>query len=135
MTEHDLSDFRCLRCGNCCRKHGTVRLNDAESRRIADYLNISIYDFTDRYTALLPDRSALTIAELKNGDCIFYDSKANGCRIQPVKPKQCRDFPYFWRFPGWEKTCAGVADLQKRRRDAIVNNKDVMEKSPSKKTE
>ena len=29
---------------------------------------------------------------MPNGDCVFYDK---GCKIYPVRPTQCRTFP-FW---------------------------------------
>lgn len=30
------------------------------------------------------------------------------CRIQEVKPVQCRGFPNTWNFPGWEKECQAI---------------------------
>ena len=35
-------------------------------------------------------------------DCALTE---NGCRINPVKPRQCRDFPNKWNFPGWRELC------------------------------
>jgi hypothetical protein len=32
----------------------------------------------------------------------------NECRIQPVKPVQCRGFPNEWRFPGWREMCEAI---------------------------
>ena len=108
------ADFECKRCGKCCRKHGTVRLNGAEVNAIADFLNMDVPAFTDHYTDLLPDRSGLTLTEFENGDCIFFREDA-GCLINPVKPKQCRDFPYYWNFPGWEEVCEGGKAMMKKR--------------------
>ncbi len=36
-------------------------------------------------------------------NAFFLDE--NDCAVQPVKPKQCRDFPNLWNFPGFEKVC------------------------------
>ncbi|NBT90581.1 MAG: YkgJ family cysteine cluster protein, partial [Verrucomicrobia bacterium] len=38
-----------------------------------------------------------------DGACIFLEGQ--DCRIQPVKPQQCRDFPNAWNFPGWRDIC------------------------------
>lgn len=112
--EEQFADFECKRCGKCCRKHGTVRLNEVEVNAIADFLNMEVSVFTNLYTDLLPDRSGLTLTEFENGDCIFFREGA-GCLINPVKPKQCRDFPYYWNFPGWEEVCEGGKAMKKKR--------------------
>ncbi len=113
MTEEIFPDFKCLRCGSCCRRHGIVRLTETEVRQIADFLNMTEYQFTEKYTDLLPNRSALTLTELENGDCIFF-SQDSGCRINDVKPKQCRDFPYRWRFANWENECEGAKAMNRK---------------------
>ncbi len=110
MTEEAIQKFKCLRCGNCCRRHGIVRLSETEVRQIADFLSMEVYGFTNEYTELLPDRSALTLTEFENGDCIFF-REDSGCMINSVKPKQCRDFPFYWRFDNWENECAGAKEL------------------------
>jgi hypothetical protein len=48
----------------------------------------------------------LALMDKPNGECIFLDGDL--CRIQPVKPQQCRDFPNLWNFPGFEKSCQSV---------------------------
>lgn len=59
----------------------------------------------------MPDRRGLTLIEKPDGSCIFLeDGEPCGCRINPVKPKQCDGFPSRWSFPGWEAECgAGQA--------------------------
>jgi hypothetical protein len=44
------------------------------------------------------------LLDQSDGSCSFLDSGGN-CRIQPVKPHQCSDFPNPWNFPGFEKLC------------------------------
>ena len=97
--------FHCLRCGNCCRWPGYVRIAEAETEEIARFLNLGTTEFTTRYTVLMADRTGLSLIENTAGHCIFFDESA-GCRIQPVKPRQCREFPTGWNFPGWERECA-----------------------------
>ncbi len=99
--------YECQRCTACCRWPGCVRVNDAEITAMAAFLGMSERDFIERYTRLAADRRGLVLTEKENGECIFLDGR--DCSIQPVKPKQCRDFPNGWNFPGWEKECQAIA--------------------------
>ena len=67
------------------------------------FLKTSEHDFIQRSTRLNAQRNGLSLAEKTNGECIFLDG--NNCRINAVKPQQCRDFPNLWNFPGFEKIC------------------------------
>lgn len=101
--------FQCVQCGACCRWEGPVRLTDEEIDRIAAFLNLTSARFLDEFVVLAPDRRCLSLSEQKNGACVFYDCETKKCRINPVKPKQCRDFPLRWNFPGWERLCGACA--------------------------
>lgn len=87
--------LECFRCGVCCTKYQAT-LNSVESRRIADYLELPLEVFLDRFTdhrwIVGPD----SLLCHKHGACVFlgYDpnSKLNNCRIHPVKPQVCRDW-------------------------------------------
>ncbi len=105
-----LADFKCARCGNCCKWHGLVRLKDAEIDAIAEFLQMDVNDFLEQYTILAPDRRSLSLTERENGECCFYDSENSLCIIQAVKPQQCIDFPQRWNFKGWENECKGAAN-------------------------
>lgn len=107
-----LRNFRCLRCGACCRWPGYVRVTAGETEQAAAFLHLDIYDFTREYTLLLPDRTGLSLVEKPDGSCVFYDAGNRACRIEKVKPKQCRDFPFRWNFPGWDELCAGGRALK-----------------------
>ena len=39
-------------------------------------------------------------------ECVFLEGE--DCAVQLVKPKQCRDFPNLWNFPGFEKICKAI---------------------------
>ena len=101
-------EFRCVRCGACCRWEGPVRVTEAEVDAIAAYLNIPVKDSLRDHTVLTADRRSLSLKEKTDGSCCYYDEKTRLCRIQDVKPAQCRNFPCRWNFPGWEKLCAGA---------------------------
>jgi Fe-S-cluster containining protein len=98
--------FDCQRCANCCRWPGDVIIDDAEVDAIARFLGISVREFVHSHTRLRANRAGLSLDEKPNGECIFLDGI--DCRIQPVKPRQCREFPNKWRFPGWREKCEAI---------------------------
>lgn len=83
--------FECTQCGVCCTgAPGYVWLTRAECDELAEFLGLSGDEFVRRYVRLVGRRRSLV--EEPNGDCIFYD---DGCTVYPVRPGQCRTFP-FW---------------------------------------
>ncbi len=84
----------CKQCGECCKWGGYVHLTDSDMKRISSFLLLDERDFTDKYTCLTDNRCGLSLTENSDGTCVFLtDDK---CTIYPVRPKQCRDFPYSW---------------------------------------
>jgi Fe-S-cluster containining protein len=99
--------YECVRCTECCRWPGQVKLGEGEIARLAAFLGVSEYDFIQRYTRLSADRSGLALQDKPGGsECIFLEGR--DCTVQPVKPQQCRDFPNGWNFPGFERICRAV---------------------------
>ena len=109
-------EFVCLRCGNCCRWPGYVRITLAEADAIAAFLQIDSNEFIDRFTRLTADRSGLSLLENPDGSCPYLLETPEGpaCRLQSVKPRQCCDFPLKWNFPGWENECAAGRAMQQK---------------------
>lgn len=95
--------YECVRCGNCCRWPGPVRVTEAEIARIARFLEMSPEKFGERYTRLVDNRFALSLTEKADGSCALLEG--NDCLIHEVKPRQCRDFPNEWNFEGFEELC------------------------------
>lgn len=95
----------CTGCGNCCRVKGYVRLKPGEAEAIAGALDMALYDFTAEHTRVTDDRRTLSLTEQHDGSCVFLDG--DHCTINDVKPRQCLDFPYAWRFDGWGDICEG----------------------------
>jgi Fe-S-cluster containining protein len=99
--------FGCTRCGNCCTgAPGFVWVNDAEVAAIAAYRGEPVQEVTARFTRRVDGQRSLR--ERANGDCVFYDRR-QGCTIYPVRPRQCRTWP-FWDSnlatpADWERTC------------------------------
>ena len=87
--------FACTRCGQCCTgAPGSVRVSAAEAEAIARQVGLPLEEFLERCTRWLED-GALSLVEKPNLECVFWD-REQGCTIYPVRPKQCRTWP-FWR--------------------------------------
>jgi len=83
-----------------------VRLDDGEIARISAFLKIPEVEFIQQHTRLTQDRRGLALQDKPNGECAFLNG--SDCAIQPVKPRQCREFPNLWNFPGFEQTCRAL---------------------------
>jgi Fe-S-cluster containining protein len=99
--------FRCTRCGHCCTgEAGFVWVNEAELQQIAEYRGEPEAEARQLYAR--PTPRGWTLREQANGDCVFFD-RQHGCGIYPVRPRQCRSWP-FWESNvetpvAWAKTC------------------------------
>ena len=71
---------------------------------MAQYLELSEEDFIGRHAKLHPSRSGLMLKSHPDGTGIFFEG-SNTSRIEPVKTKQCRDFPNGWNFPERREHC------------------------------
>lgn len=101
--------YECQRCTACCRWPGLVSFTDEESTAMAAHLGVTEHDFIQRFTRVNPSRTGLALLEQPDGACVFLDG--DDCRVQPVKPQQCRDFPNLWNFPGFEEKCRALPRL------------------------
>lgn len=102
--------FACQMCGDCCRGYGGTYVTESDIQAIADYLHEDPKRFKSKYCQLSGSRYVL--AQADNGYCIFWDKL---CRIHPVKPRMCRNWPYLsavladianWRVMG--NSCPGI---------------------------
>lgn len=109
--------FKCTECGKCCTgSPGYVWVNEAEIAAMAEFLNISIEAFSRKYLRQKNNRYALIEKKSQgNFDCIFLKDKK--CSIYPVRPAQCRKFPWWkenlnseesWKLAAQE--CEGIND-------------------------
>ena len=95
--------YECTRCGACCRWAGDVCIEEDEVREISRFLRMGDPAFIDASSRLSPNRRGLSLRDAEDGACMMLAE--GGCRINPVKPRQCRDFPNKWNFPGWRDLC------------------------------
>ena len=133
--------FTCTQCGNCCTgPPGYVWFNDDEAREIADYLKIDTQTFHQRYAHKINGRWSLNEQDTPHGyDCVFLKRDEQGkslCGIYPVRPTQCRTWP-FWpeninRPADWRrvaKNCPGIDHGKLYTLDQITITRD---SNPSK---
>jgi Fe-S-cluster containining protein len=110
--------FECTGCGNCCSgpDEGYIWVTRPEIELIANYLKMTREQLRKKYIKRVGLRSTI-IEQVGTNDCIFLrevDGRKR-CMIYPVRPNQCRDWP-FWpgnlARPGdWNRAaqkCAGI---------------------------
>ena len=116
--------FECTRCGACCTGDpGVVRISGQEIRLLADFLHMAVADLIQ--THLRPIETGFSIDENPDGGCRFFDG---GCRIYPVRPLQCRTYPFWFSLmrsrENWEKAvraCPGIGNGPLHPREEILS--------------
>lgn len=102
-------------CAACCTTHGEyayVYLERGEMTRMAEYLGLSLSTFRRRYTTLDEGHRVL---RMDLPECPFLDGTR--CGVYPVRPAQCRSFP-FWnenlrspkRWAALRSFCPGIGE-------------------------
>jgi hypothetical protein len=91
--------FECIRCGRCCAgpEEGYVWVTEHQVRQIAEHLGLPVQEVRREYVRRVGQRLSL-VENRKSRDCIFlrYDDQGRSqCLIYPVRPVQCRTWP-FW---------------------------------------
>jgi len=90
--------FECVQCGRCCAGpgEGYIWVTSPEIKLIADFLKMTTVEVRQKFLKRLGPRTTI-IEQPHTRDCIFL-REANGrkgCMIYPVRPSQCRSWP-FW---------------------------------------
>lgn len=118
--------LECDRCTACCRWPGQVKLTAGEITAIAAHLNLAEEAFIQDFTRVNRARNGLALIDHPDGSCVFLEG--GNCRVNPVKPQQCRDFPNLWNFPGSEQHCRAkpvqVDVVEWRRRVKLATGRD-----------
>lgn len=123
--------FTCTQCGDCCTGDpGVVWVNEEELAALAAHLGKSVGEVKLEHTRLFANR--LSLKEFPNGDCTFLDPTTRKCRVYPVRPRQCKTWP-FWNSniatpEAWEeakRVCPGTGQgnfvsLDEIRRQASI---------------
>jgi len=106
----------CEACGgHCCTgETGYIWTKYEEIDAIASFLTLSIEEFAIRYLRKVKHRYSLIEKQLSSDNfaCIFFDESKKRCSIYPVRPLQCRTFPFWEQFKNNEdevrKECPGI---------------------------
>ena len=100
-------------CTNCCTQKGFVYLTEPDLKRIAKYLGMPAADFERRYVYRTTRQLRLRVP--RQVQCHFL--RDGGCSIHPVKPAQCRIFPFWPELVDdkreWRKTAAWCPGIGK----------------------
>ncbi len=112
--------FECQECGRCCAgpAEGYVWVTDEEIARIAEHLGMNEETFRKQHVRKVGRRQSLKEVSATK-DCCFLaprsETGAKGCSIYPVRPAQCRTWPFWpsnidspdsWAFAGTR--CPGI---------------------------
>lgn len=104
--------FQCQAgCTACCDQQGFVYLTPRDLENIAAYVGMTPEAFERKH--VYRTRNLLRLRVPRNAQCFFL--KDGGCSIHPVKPVQCRAFPFWPELiedaKEWHKTaryCPGI---------------------------
>jgi len=100
------SEFKCLRCGNCCRFYFT-ELTKEDIKRLE---NAGYENFWEV-------REGKLCMKTKLGHCWFLEN--DRCKVYPLRPTVCREFPFFKLFgiipiAHNAKNCPGLQAMRKK---------------------
>jgi hypothetical protein len=107
--------FECVGCGNCCAgpEEGDIWITAIEIEMLAKHLGSPEEQVRKQFTRRGLFRTSIT-EDKKTCDCIFLQTGADGkrgCAIYPVRPNQCRTWP-FWT---WNLATRGDWDEAAKR--------------------
>ena len=90
--------FECMQCGQCCSgpEEGYIWIKKQEVEFLANFLKITPGQTQQKYLQRVGLRRTI-IEQPTTNDCIFLRETdgQRGCTIYPVRPNQCRTWP-FW---------------------------------------
>jgi len=116
--------FECQKdCFKCCAKPGVVNFDKEDLEDASNYLGIPQSKFKKEFK-LTRVKGYMEMAVEEDMPCPFLTFE--GCAIHPVKPKQCRTFP-FWKENvvtrnDWKLTagfCPGIGEGPQISADSI----------------
>ncbi len=90
----------CASCnGACCRgESGYIWVDKNEIVSIAKFLGINTQEFISNYLKKVGYRFSIKEIQYKGEHiCLFFE-EGKGCSIYPVRPRQCREYPFWQRY-------------------------------------
>lgn len=124
--------FSCTGCGACCTgSPGYVWVNEDEIQAMADFLKLSIQEFSRKFLRKIGNRFSL-VEMRKTYDCIFL--KDRKCQIYEVRPVQCRTFPWWPENlsspQAWEdaaQSCEGICNSAPRQNFETIESQKLIQ--------
>jgi len=115
---YKFNPLACGSCGGACctGESGYIWVKYQEIEKIAQFLELTIEEFATIYLKKVKHRYSIIEKKLDidNYACIFFDNSIKQCTIYPVRPSQCRSFPFWEIFKSdieeVKKECPGVID-------------------------
>ena len=115
--------FECTQCGACCTgPPGVVWFTEEEGRAMAGHLGMTEAEFKREYAEKRLGKWSLKdmLHPDRGYDCVFLrfdpETQKAGCSIYPVRPAQCRTWP-FWPSNlesrrSWERAAKGCPGMR-----------------------
>ena len=151
--------FTCTQCGNCCTGGpGFVWISKDEIVRLANFLGITPEETVEQYCRKVDGRFSLRERRNKAGtfDCVFLTQQPAvpsdgqtvthtraGCGVYPVRPLQCRTWPFWPENLGsreaWDQSAKKCHGMNRGRRfsetqvNAVRDAEDWPDKPPTSK--
>ena len=109
----------CFSCGgHCCTgERGYIWVKYNEIEKIADFLERNVEDFAIIHLKKVKHRYSLIERKRESENdfaCIFFDDVRKSCSIYPVRPLQCRTFPFWEQYKNdtkeVQKECPGIIE-------------------------
>ena len=92
----------CESCGGACctGSSGYIWAKYPEIEEMSAFLKLSVEEFATMYLKKVKHRYSIIEKKLddENFACIFFNEKLMQCSIYPVRPRQCRTFPFWETF-------------------------------------
>ncbi|MCS7205903.1 MAG: YkgJ family cysteine cluster protein [Leptospiraceae bacterium] len=124
--------FTCIQCGKCCEGSGRVYFTKSDLLHIKQYLRLSNSEYSQLLKKLnLFEQNGLWVYRI-HSRCIFLDENQL-CKIYPVRPLQCRTFPYWSYYFRSEKNfrkllehCPGAQVCNNKKSPLIVSIPEIV---------
>ncbi|HIP41007.1 MAG TPA: YkgJ family cysteine cluster protein [Campylobacterales bacterium] len=115
---YKFTPLACSNCGGACctGERGYIWAKYKEIEKMANFLELTLEEFATMYLRKVKHRYSLveTKLDVNNYACVFFDNTIKQCTIYPVRPLQCRTFPFWETFKNdideVKKECPGIID-------------------------
>ncbi|MFH1674395.1 MAG: YkgJ family cysteine cluster protein [Pseudomonadota bacterium] len=97
----------------CCGESGNVWVSQNEILQICSFLQTNIVDYIRTYLNRIGNRFSIKERFTEQGfECVFFECSKKQCSIYPVRPLQCRQYPFWEHFKEHKdqviKECPGI---------------------------